>query len=92
MQKKLKRGVYKMFKIELGTEVQSNISGFKGIVTSRSEHLNGCNRYWVSPKVNKEGKLQDGYWFDEQELIITKKPVLKKDESNTRGGFPSGIK
>ena len=79
------------FTIELGAVVRSNISGFGGMVTSRSEHLNGCNRYWVSPKVDKEGKLPEGYWFDEGELIVLSKPKLKRKNSN-RGGFPSQVK
>ena len=80
-----------MFTIELGCTVQSRISKFKGIVVSRSEHLNGCNRYWVAPPVGKDGKLVEGYWFDEQELTVLKAPTLKKQGAD-RGGFPSAVK
>ncbi|HLD91459.1 MAG TPA: hypothetical protein VI911_10720 [Patescibacteria group bacterium] len=38
-----------VFAIELGSKVKSSISGFEGTVTCRSEHLNGCNRYWITP-------------------------------------------
>ena len=79
------------FTIDLGSEVRSNISGFKGMVTSRSEHLNGCNRYWVAPKVDKNGELKEGYWFDEAELDVVKKPKLAK-KNDDRGGFPSSLK
>lgn len=79
------------FTIALGSIVKSNISGFKGMVTSRSEHLNGCNRYWVAPEIDKDGKLPEGYWFDEGELIVTKQPKLEK-KNDDRGGFPSQIK
>jgi len=79
------------FTIELGAKVKSNISGYGGIVTSRSEHLNGCNRYWVSPKVSKDGTLHEGYWFDEAELEVMQKPKLKKT-NDERGGFPSRSK
>jgi len=79
------------FTIELGEEVKSSISGFKGIVTSRAEHLNGCNRYWVAPTVKKDGTLPEGMWMDEQELIVTKKKKVKKGNRVT-GGFPSKIK
>lgn len=79
------------FTIELGAMVESTISGFKGMVTSRSEHLNGCNRYWVSPKVDKDGKLPDGYWFDEGELKV-QKPTETERKNTDRGGFPSRIK
>ena len=56
------------FLVELGAEVESNVSRFKGIVTSRAEHLNGCNRYWLSPTIDRDGGLPSGYWFDEGEL------------------------
>jgi hypothetical protein len=79
------------FTLELGVEVKSKISGFKGMISSRAEHLNGCNRYWVSPKVDKDNKIIDGYWFDEGELEIIKPAKLKRTNSD-RGGFPSQIK
>jgi hypothetical protein len=79
------------FMFELGCEVVSKISGFKGILTSRSEHLNGCNRYWVAPKVGKDGKLPDGYWMDEAEIKVTKATKLKP-KNQERGGFPSRVK
>lgn len=80
-----------MFTIELGSKVKSKITGFSGVVTSRSEHLNGCNRYWVTPPVDKDGKLPDGYWHDEAELEVTEAPTLSR-ANNDRGGFPSRIK
>jgi hypothetical protein len=58
------------------------------IAVSRAEHLNGCNRYWVAPGVDKDGKLHEGYWLDESELSVTKEPVLKR-KNNDRGGLPS---
>jgi hypothetical protein len=80
-----------VFLIELGAEVKSKITGFAGMVTSRSEHLNGCNRYWIAPKCKKDGKLPDGSWIDEGEIIVLKSPVLKRQNAD-RGGFPSMIK
>lgn len=80
------------FKIQNGDEVVSNISGFKGIVTSSSCHLNGCNRYWASPPIDKDGKLPEGYWFDENELSVIKKTKVKPVVNDDPGGFPSSIK
>ena len=79
------------FTIENGVNVKSNITGFKGMVVSRSEHLNGCNRYWVQPKVDKNGKQPEGLWFDEGEIIVTSKPKLKA-KNQDRGGFSSKVK
>ncbi len=85
-----------MFTIELGSTVVCNVSGFKGIVTSRSEHVNGCDRYWVAPKVDKDGKMVEGSWFDEGDLDVKKKPtaklIKKKRVIEEPGGFPSRIK
>ena len=81
------------WKFKLGVQAKSKISGFKGTITCRSEHLNSCNRYWIAPKVDKDGKLPDGYWFDEGEIerVKTKKKPLKRTNQDN-GGFPSHIK
>lgn len=79
------------FTLELGTKVKSNLSGFQGIVTSRAEHINGCNRYWVAPPVDKDGKLVDGSWFDEAELDVVEPPAIDR-RNQDRGGFPSKVK
>ena len=80
-----------MFKFKLGSTVTSLISGFSGIVTSRAEHLNGCNRYWVAPKVDKDGKLPDGLWMDENELEVVSSKNIKTEGVKT-GGFPNKLK
>lgn len=80
-----------MFIIDLGSKVKSDISGFIGTVTSRSEHINGCNRYWVDPGVDKDGKLREGTWLDEAELKTISITNLKR-KNNNMGGFPSKIK
>lgn len=79
------------FTIENGTTVTSNISGFTGIVTSRAQHLHSCNRYFVHPRVDKDGKIPDGYWFDEAELVHVSDTHLKPKNTH-RGGFHSKIK
>lgn len=77
------------FKIDLGVTAKSNITGFKGVVTSRSEHINGCDRYFINPPVDSEGKLPDGYWFDESELIVIGSKKVRGDNNKDRGGFHS---
>jgi hypothetical protein len=68
-----------MFKHLLGNKVQSLTTGLQGILTSRSENLYGCNRYYIQPPVSAAGTIPDGWWVDEDdikvlELIIDRKP------------------
>jgi len=80
------------FTIELGAEVKSDIHGFKGIVVSRADNINGCNRYYIQPETEKKtGKFQEGCWLDESELVVVKKATLRKKNPD-RGGPPSRIK
>jgi hypothetical protein len=79
------------FLIALGATVKSNISGFKGVAIARSEHMNGCNRYWVAPKVGKDNKLPEGNWIDEHELVVIAKPKGRHVPDDP-GGFASPIK
>jgi len=58
----------KEFKFELGIEAEDKITGFKGIVMSRSEHLTGCNVYSIAPKVLDAGKIGETQWFDENRI------------------------
>lgn len=57
------------FKFELGIEAEDKITGFKGIIMSRSEHLTGCNVYSIAPKVLESGKPGDTQWFDENRIF-----------------------
>lgn len=78
---------------KLGVKAKSNISGFKGLITARAQYLHGCNRYWISPQeLTKDKDLNDGYWFDEDELIIEKPKIVRKKTNADRGGPPSKIK
>jgi hypothetical protein len=73
-----------MFKHTLGVEVESRVAKIKGIITSRSENLYGCNRYFVQPPAGKDGKYADGYWTDEDDLIVKGKGVTTP-KKNTGG-------
>jgi len=60
-----------MFKIELGAKVKDRITGFTGIVGSRTEYLTGCRRYGVQfQKLSKDGKPQNWQYFDEDMLTV----------------------
>lgn len=61
-----------MFKHKLGKEAKDKITGFKGILIGRAEHLFGCHTYGIAPQnydadKNKRG---DTEWFDEGRIEI----------------------
>ncbi len=58
-----------MFKLHLGLEVKDVISGFRGIIIVRAEHITGCIQYGIVPKSN--GTSYDGHvWIDESRLEV----------------------
>jgi hypothetical protein len=56
--------------IQLGKLVRDKVSGMSGIATSRTTFLNGCIRIAVQPKIDKDEKLPDEKWFDEDQIEI----------------------
>jgi len=68
-------------KIRMGDTVKSKISGFKGVVVSKTQFLNGCVQFGIEPKVNNknltEGTLQE-MSVDERSLVLVK-PRNEKD-------------
>ena len=57
--------------IPLGSEVEDITDGFKGIVTSRTLHLNGCVQYYVRPPIDKKtGDTRAGCHIDSEDLKI----------------------
>ena len=76
-----------MFKHELGAKAEAKVSGLKGIIVSRCECLFGCNRYHIQPKVDKDMKVPDGWWVDEDDVTVIGKGVARVEKST--GGMMS---
>lgn len=71
-------------KLKHGQKVFDPISDYKGVILSIGYHLNGCRRIGISRSVNenKDKKLDDVQWFDEDQLsIVEKKPVQERQTS-----------
>ena len=73
----------------LGDEVRHVVTGFQGIVVSYAKHVAGCDRLFVEPKVDRDGKLIDGAWFDIDMLKIVKSNAVPVIEYNRKA--PGGI-
>lgn len=64
--------------IELGDKVKDPVTGFIGIAVAKTTWLHGCNRISVQPQdLNKDGAPRDAQVFDEMQLTIIKKAVIK---------------
>jgi len=75
--------------IKLGCEAKDRVSGFKGTITARLEYLNGCVQFCICPKVGKDGKLEDGRYFDAQQIEVIGKGVIVEPKK-TGGPTPAG--
>ena len=80
--------------VKIGDRVRNIVNGFTGIATGRSEYLNGCRQFLVTLEaLDKDGKMIDGTWWDEQYLAVVKEQVLSdpflQTAAATAGG-PSG--
>lgn len=81
-------------KIILGSKVRDVVTGLEGMATAWAQHLFGCDRYWVAPPIDKDGKPRDGMWIDVQSLEVVELPKFKTEETAAAkpGGFPSAVK
>lgn len=54
--------------IKLGDKVTDKVTGFTGIVTARCEWITGHVQIEVAPLCEKDGKMVDDKWLDENRL------------------------
>jgi hypothetical protein len=66
-----------------GDLVKDTITGFTGVVTCKSEWLNGCVRLTVQPVKMKDGKPVEAITFDVEQLVLVKTAKAKR-------GLPTG--
>lgn len=61
----------------LGCKVRDIVTGFTGVVSSVSFDLYGCVQVVVTPEIDKDGKLENGHWFDAKRLVVLEStPVM----------------
>jgi hypothetical protein len=62
------------FKFSLGSTVQDKITGFTGIIRTRTEHLTGCKNYMVQNlELDSNGNPKEWVWLDEIQIVLIKK-------------------
>ena len=68
----------------LGKECQDKITGFKGVAFGFSRYLTGCDQICLKPKVDDNGKMQKGEWFDKEQLVIIGEGIAKEEVSDAK--------
>lgn len=76
-----------MFQFSLLDEVRDRVTGFKGVITGRTEWAYGCRRYSVQPRGLKNGHPVEAMGFDEMALVRVKRaPKRVKKIQRKKGG------
>lgn len=74
-----------MFK--LGEKLRDTVTGFEGIATYRTEHLNGCWQYCLVPKAKKGSTTYpEGVLLDVESLVRVSAGVTPKPKAKPTGG------
>ncbi len=72
--------------INLGDKVRDRVTGFTGIVTSRTVFLNGCVQYGIKSDKLVNGKPVDAEWVDEAQIQMIKKGAVLAEMERSTGG------
>ena len=70
---------------QLGNNYKDRITGFAGVATGHVRYITGCNQVLLAPTVDKEGKLRESQWFDEQRLEALDGATIVLENSGTPG-------
>ena len=73
-------------KIKLGQKYRDKVSGFEGIAVGKSDWMTGCTTVGLQPGMDKDGKLPDLTWLDENRLELVKEKAAKIKTDRKRGG------
>lgn len=79
---------YENFNFDLGALVRDKITGFTGIIVTRSQWLYGCNVYGLQSKELKDGLPLDRKFFDEPAIELIE---AAKDTQRLSTGGPEKI-
>lgn len=75
--------------IELGDRCRDTISDFTGTAVAFTTWINGCTRFALQPKIDKDGKLPEAQWFDEPQIVVMEETVAPTGPRDTGGPLPS---
>jgi hypothetical protein len=71
--------------VEFGRLYRDYVTGFEGKATGFCSYISGCDQVSLSPGLDKDGKWQEGRWFDDDRLIDVKAEKAVKRTSRKGG-------
>lgn len=78
--------IRKNYKVKLGDNVRDNVTGYEGVCTSITRHLNGCRRIGIQgSKLDQNNLPVDVYVVDETTVEVLKPKVLKTEQAEKGG-------
>ena len=77
---------------KLGYEAVDVVTGCKGIIECITFDLYGCIQAILKSKVDKDGKIPEGKWFDISRLEITSKETIMDIPNFSKGYVAEGMK
>lgn len=74
----------------LGDAVRDNLTGYTGVIVSRTEWFNQCDRYVVQSHELHDGEIVDPQSLDGDSIILIEKEIAeaKPEEAKTGGPQP----
>ena len=75
-------------RITLGQQVKDSITGYSGTVVGWTLFLYGCERVGIQGPLDKDGKVPDIVWFDEEQVIAL--PIKRIAKKRGKGSTPAG--
>ena len=68
-----------------GKQGRDRVTGFTGTIAGLVIYAYGCTQYMITPKVDKDGKLQEGNWFDVSRIDIIDEEKIKGLKGDVNG-------
>jgi hypothetical protein len=69
-----------------GKKGKDKVTGFEGVITAKCFYMYGCAQYLLTPKVDKDGKKQEGNWFDEGRIEVFEEEISVESVKAEKNG------
>lgn len=74
----------------LGRKATDKVTGFSGVVSSVCFDLYGCVQVALTPPIDRDGKPDEGHWYDVQRLEVSAEaPVMNRPDFAARAPEPA---